>query len=374
MMTYQGIVHIASQYLHFMTNLVRGYSKTGTSIRSSRHTRSLQSSAYSTLTSISSLVKFTTSEIFYEISQYWFHDNGGQVILAKNMLMFSFYSSPPFNLRSELNDKQPYRDYHYISPYQIYPQTQVSKILKRNELKKLFKGLLEVDVIRFLLNEPIYETLWKQNDMLLLKRFHKDCDRIKKYWKQILKFKKRNYQVTDISLWFDCLDLLSYFGKDINNPHYIFPADFTAANDSMVKQKQKKEREWEEARQKRELEKLNRLQEKAQEFIKAKGKYFDIAFSNSNIVGVVLSSFDAYKYEGETLHHCVFTNEYYNRKNSLILSARLIDTPDTPLETIGLSLTDGRILQCYSSHNKETPYHDEILSLVNQHSHLILAA
>ena len=373
-MTYQGIVHIASQYLHFMTNLVRGYSKTGTSIRSSRHTRSLQSSAYSTLTSISSLVKFTTSEIFYEISQYWFHDNGGQVILAKNMLMFSFYSSPPFNLRSELNDKQPYRDYHYISPYQIYPQTQVSKILKRNELKKLFKGLLEVDVIRFLLNEPIYETLWKQNDMLLLKRFHKDCDRIKKYWKQILKFKKRNYQVTDISLWFDCLDLLSYFGKDINNPHYIFPADFTAANDSMVKQKQKKEREWEEARQKRELEKLNRLQEKAQEFIKAKGKYFDIAFSNSNIVGVVLSSFDAYKYEGETLHHCVFTNEYYNRKNSLILSARLIDTPDTPLETIGLSLTDGRILQCYSSHNKETPYHDEILSLVNQHSHLILAA
>ena len=311
---------------------------------------------------------------FYEISQYWFHDNVGQVILAKNMLMFSFYSSPPFNLRSELNDKQPYRDYHYISPYQIYPQIQVSKILKRNELKKLFKGLLEVDVIRFLLNEPIYETLWKQNDMLLLKRFHKDCDRIKKYWKQILKFKKRNYQVKDISLWFDYLDLLSYFGKDINNPHYIFPADFTAAHDSMVKQKQKKEREWEEARQKRELEKLNRLQEKAQEFIKAKGKCFDITFSNSNIVVVVLSSFDVYKYEGETLHHCVFTNEYYNRKNSLILSARLIDTPDTPLETIELSFTDGRILQCFGSHNQETPCHNEILSLVNQHSHLILAA
>lgn len=64
----------------------------------------------------------------------------------------------------------------------------------------------------------------------------------------------------------------------------------------------------------------------------------------------------------------------YDRKNSLILSARLIDTPDTPLETIELSLTDGHILQCYGSHNQETQYHNEIISLVNQHSHLILAA
>ena len=76
--------------------------------------------------------------------------------------------------------------------------------------------------------------------MLLLKLFHRDADRIKKYWEQILKFKKRNYQVKDIGLWFDYLDLLSYFGKDINNPHYIFPTAFTAAHDSIVKKKRKK--------------------------------------------------------------------------------------------------------------------------------------
>ena len=112
----------------------------------------------------------------------------------------------------------------------------------------------------------------------------------------------------------------------------------------------------------------------AEEFIKNKSKYFDITFRNSNIIVVVLSSIDAYKKEGDTLHHCVFTNTYYDRKNSLILSARLIDTPDTPIETIELSLTDGHILQCYGSHNQETQYHNEIISLVNQHSHLILAA
>ena len=63
-----------------------------------------------------------------------------------------------------------------------------------------------------------------------------------------------------------------------------------------------------------------------------------------------------------------------SRQNSLILSARLIGIPDTPLETIELSLTDGHILQCYGSHNQETQYLNEIISLVNQHSLLILAA
>ena len=177
---------------------------------------------------------------FYEISQYWFDDNGGQVILAKNKLMFSFYSNTPFNLRSELNVKQAYKEYDYISPYQVYPKIQVSKALKRNGLKKSFRGFREVDVIRYLLSEPIYETLWKQKDLPTIKRFHSDGYRIKKYWKQILKFKKRDYNVENIGLWFDYLDLLSYFGKDINNPHYLFSADFTAAHDHYMKRKRKR--------------------------------------------------------------------------------------------------------------------------------------
>ena len=319
---------------------------------------------------------------FYEISQYWFSNNGGQVILAKNKLMFSFYSNTPFNLRSELNVKQACKEYDYISPYQVYPKIQVSKALKRNGLKKSFRGFREVDVIRYLLSEPIYETLWKQKDLPMIKRFHSDGYRIKKYWKQILKFKKRDYKVENIGLWFDYLDLLSYFGKDINNPHYIFPADFTAAHDlymqrkrkRMEKENEERRREYEKEAKERELQRIIEQEKKAEEFIKNKSKYFDITFRNSNIIVVVLSSIDAYKKEGDTLHHCVFTNTYYDRKNSLILSARLIDTPDTPLETIELSLTDGHILQCYGSHNQETQYHNEIISLVNQHSHLILAA
>lgn len=147
---------------------------------------------------------------------------------------------------------------------------EVSKTLKRNGLRGAFRGLREVDVIKNLLNEPIYETLWKQKDIDLLKRFPND-GRIKKYWKQILKFKRTWYKVKNISLWLDYLDLLSYFGKDINNPHYLFPSDFTKAHDRFVKKKRAvQEREWKEARERRELQRLNALNERLNEFIKAK--------------------------------------------------------------------------------------------------------
>ncbi len=110
----------------------------------------------------------------------------------------------------------------------------------------------------------------KQKDIDLLKRFPND-GRIKKYWKQILKFKRTGYKVKNISLWLDYLDLLSYFGKDINNPHYLFPSDFTKAHDRFVKKKRAvQEREWKEARKRREIQRLNALNERLNEFIKAK--------------------------------------------------------------------------------------------------------
>ena len=165
------------------------------------------------------------------------------------------------------------------------------------------------------------------------------------------------------------------------NQKFKIPFDILAKGNYLKRKRKRIEKENEERRRQyqkeakeRELQRIFEQEKKAEEFIKNKSKYFDITFCNSNIIVVVLSSIDAYKKEGDTLHHCVFTNTYYDRKNSLILSARLIDTPDTPLETIELSLTDGHILQCYGSHNQETQYHNEIISLVNQHSHLILAA
>ena len=86
----------------------------------------------------------------------------------------------------------------------------------------------------------------------------------------------------------------------------------------------------------------------------------------------VLSSIEEYRTEGDLQHHCVYTNGYYGKKGSLILSARKLETPDTPLETIEFSLNDGRILQCYGKYNKATEYHQQVLDLVAMNAKRIL--
>lgn len=69
-----------------------------------------------------------------------------------------------------------------------------------------------------------------------------------------------------------------------NTPHYLFPADFTAAHDHYMKRKRKRmekeneerRREYEKEAKERELQRIIEQEKKAEEFIKNKSKYFDI--------------------------------------------------------------------------------------------------
>jgi hypothetical protein len=163
----------------------------------------------------------------------------------------------------------------------------------------------------------------------------------------------------------DYLDLLEYFRKDIHNHRYLFPEDIDAEHNRLMRRKAEiEEREELERKKEREKEKLAVLE--------SKSKYFDITFGNGNMFVVVLKSLEEYKLEGDYQHHCVYTNGYYGKKGTLILSARMIDSPHKPVETIEISLKDGKILQCYGKCNRHTEHHQEILDLVNSNSNRFL--
>nr|MCR5744973.1 PcfJ domain-containing protein [Bacteroidales bacterium] len=87
---------------------------------------------------------------------------------------------------------------------------------------------------------------------------------------------------------------------------------------------------------------------------------------------LVLKSLEDYMAEGKKQHHCVFTNAYYGKKESLVLSARMRDNPDKPVETVEISLKDGKVLQCFGPCNTHTEHHQEILDLVNANYMLFL--
>lgn len=66
--------------------------------------------------------------------------------------------------------------------------------------------------------------------------------------------------------------------------------------------------------------------------------------------------------EGDDFGHCVFTNEYYGRKDSLILSAKVADKS---VETIEISLSRIEVLQCRGMRNKSSKHRRQILRLLS---------
>ena len=306
---------------------------------------------------------------FTEILQHWIGEDGKDTIRACRIAMFSYYRFCPFSLFSDLSLKRDYdrygyrNNYYHFEPHGYYPRKKCSEILRRNGFKGVFHGICPEDVFCSLLTDNRFETLWKLHRYDVAEYYlYKGRNRVKKYWKQILRAHKTGYRIKDYGIWFDYLDLLEYFHKDLSSPRYIFPDDLSAEHDRLMNKKRVIEDRLEmERRKEREKEKLAVLA--------GKSPYFGITFGNARFIVVVLKTLEEYKREGDLQHHCVYTNSCYGRKDSLILSARARDAPDKPVETVEISLKTGKILQCFGARNRFTEYHDEIQNLVNKHSY-----
>jgi len=125
-------------------------------------------------------------------------------------------------------------------------------------------------------------------------------------------------------------------------------------------------------RERQEREQLERKKQKAlqdeQRFRELKSKFFGIEFSDGMISIRVLDSVMEFAEEGTSMHHCVFSNEYYLKVNSLILSATI---DGKRIETIEISLDTLKVLQSRGACNQNTEYHDRIIQLVNKNRNLI---
>ena len=305
----------------------------------------------------------TTS--FFEVLQHWIGEDGKDTIRARCIAMFPHYRACPFSLYSTLSLKRDHGQYgcryayYHIVPHGFYTPEKYCSTLRRNGFKGDFHGLLPEDVFCHLLFDNRFETLWKLGLFKAADHYlyHGKTD-MTKYWKQVLMAHKAGYAIKDYTIWFDYLDLLGYFHKDICSPKYLFPEDLHKEHDRLMEKKRViLEREELVRRKEREKEKLA--------ILASKSPYFGITFGNDRLFVIVLKTLEDYKREGDLQHHCVYTNSFYGKKDTLILSARMKDKPDKPVETVEISLKTGKILQCYGAGNRFTDYHDEIKSLVS---------
>ena len=103
-------------------------------------------------------------------------------------------------------------------------------------------------------------------------------------------------------------------------------------------------------------------------FHELKSKFFGISFTDGTIQVRVLESVQEHLEEGVAMHHCVFSNRYYLKEDSLILSATI---EGRRIETIEISLQTLKVVQSRGVCNKNTEYHEQIVNLVNANSRLI---
>lgn len=289
-----------------------------------------------------------------ETVRYWLDDNGKSAVTALRRTLGYYqdcFAWSDIELRNDNNVFQ------YIADCAVYPRYTPILRLRRNGLKGDFCGIPPQKLMKALLADSRAETLMKAGQQIHLGYFLSNPRRLDECWAAYRITMRNNYHISDIGIWADYIHMLVECGKDIHNAHYVCPADLQAAHD-LYQEKIRIVRERE-----RLEENKRRALEHEQKFREMKGRFFGLEFTDGTIVVSVLNSVLAHYQEGEALHHCVGSENYFLNPKSLILSARI---DGKRIETVELCLTSFKILQSRGLQNRSSEYHDRILELVRK--------
>lgn len=300
-----------------------------------------------------------------EVMQHWINPKGEVRSLSLGTNVFSnaydawkYYS--PLEIRPKnFEDSPKYR----INPYKVYAGGQVLDVLKRNGFKGSFYTIAPQVLFTALLKDSHTETLLKTGQTDFLKHYLLSrSQQVRENWQAVKTCFKNNYKASDFFLWEDYISLLRWFKMDLNNADNVCPENLAEQHDRLVERKRKIHRRL----------KINELRSEIQQaqmiYEEQKKQFFGLEFSRENLSISVMESVQDFLEEGDVLHHCVFTNEYYKKNNSLILSAKF---ENKPVETIEVALPSLEIVQCRGTKNKVSAHHKQILKLLNQNLYQI---
>lgn len=294
---------------------------------------------------------------WHEIYQHWISPKGTLTIMSTGFNGMGIYCigggwswNNLWELRSNYNNR------YFINQIPTYPRKRIHPYIYRNGFTGEYHNFNPGWFFHMLLSTPLFETFLKTRQYGFLKEMEHRTHAIKEFWPQIRICFRKGYIINDVSDWFDYLNLLKHFHKNIFDPDLVCPKNLRTAHNALVAQKRAiDERNRVAAEEKR-------LQENI-EFKKAKKKLMDLIFTEGNITIVPLKNVMDFKTEEKILAHCVYSSDYHKKVSSFIMSAR-VDGKRT--ETIEISLKDFRIMQCRGYDNLDSKYHKQILEVMQK--------
>lgn len=297
-----------------------------------------------------------------EVCQQWLREDGKYEFYSK-LHLWGWASDrwiDWFEIRTKNESK-----YDIYTPY-VYPIIKTLPLIKKYGVKRGIKWEVSpLKLSRGVLTDNRVESLLKMKQYDLLVYYLRGYKtEIEKHWRSICVCNRQKYIIRDASLWIDYLECLSALNYDTRSPKYIcVPQKNLKQEHDKFMQKKRKEDERREFERKKE-----EIYQQEQTYSQDKGKFLDLVISKGSLEIKPLPTVKAFFEEGNKMHHCVFINEYYKRKDALILSARV---GGERVETVEVSLASLSIIQSRGVCNKNTKYHKEIIDLVNRNMHLI---
>lgn len=264
-----------------------------------------------------------------------------------------------------LEVRKPYiwkeRQYNPL-PFKFHPNSFFKQEYSKIGIDRNLQGLTFLTAYKNLSYSQA-ETLLKAKQYSLFNYFGVDNkSNIFKHWASIKIAIRRNYHVSDASLWLDYLNLLEYFNKDLRSSKYLFPPDLNHEHDRLVEKKKAIEKKEEiKARQKR-------LKQEQEVYALRISDFKGLQFSNGKLTVKILESIQEFIQESETHKHCVYASKYYEKSDSLIFSA----TYDGVLiETVEVSISKLQVIQSRGLQNKASRYNKSILKLLEENLYQI---
>lgn len=304
--------------------------------------------------------------IVNEALQRWIDAEGNEVNIARTKCFMPRYCDA-WNFDSDMEIRSRTANYNNIPIYATYPKCRVLPIIRRNGFNG-FHYTDPYDLLKGLMSDNKVETLVKTRQYgllsyhLYLSQYRRDS------WQLIRICLRHSYKVKDVAIWADHINTLERLGMDIHNPLYLCPKNLRSEHNRLVKlQKQRDEKARKNAEIQRQIQQ-RKDDEAKKTYPQRMSRYLDLVFSDGLIEVRVLQTAEDFYNEGEIMHHCVYTNAYYAKNNSLVMSAHI---GNKHIETIEIDLQRLIISQSHGAYNQDTKYHDRIVSLVQRNLHKI---
>lgn len=306
-----------------------------------------------------------------EIVRRWYNiEHGGLPVVWSTGRQGSWYGCG-FALYTELSLKQENKagygyacNIHYrVMEDAIVPGAKWHRLLRRDG----FKGastMRHLDLAAFdvpvVFKHPNLVTLYKAHQWALLKYYGAEASvslaKIQEDWPSIRVALRHGYRITDPGLWHDYLGQLRELGEDTLSPHWICPVNLPLAHDLTNSRIQR-------LRKAKEVERDKQRAAAAEEkYARKIAPFRDLRLSTAGVVITVIPSVEDVRQEGEHMHHCVFSCNYYDKQTTLLLSAR--DTEGHRLETIEFNLSSGKVEQSRAVQNGTSPKHKQIFNMM----------